>query len=145
MGLFLVYKLTSQWKLPRGICYKINIATHFIQLYFTRIREPFQLKDSFQLKDCFDLWTPLINLNALCVLMWKGRDWWMKEDRRRNRTRDVLSRFRTRDLSHPNHRCKSLRIGDGIAHRFRGYIWVHRVLSRVCLYRRWSCWLEWYF
>ena len=48
------------------------------------------------------LWFLAFNPNALCVLMWEGREGWMKEDRRRKRSHDVLSRFQTWDLSHPN-------------------------------------------
>ena len=59
----------------------------------------------------------LLTPNTICVFIWEGREGWMKEDRRRNRSHDVLSQFQTQDPWHPNHgsrRCKPLRIGNGI-------------------------------
>ncbi len=53
---------------------------------------------------------------AHCVFMWEWREGWMKENRRRNKSHDLLSRFRTRNHSHHRFQnCKPLRIGDSIA------------------------------
>ena len=105
------------------------------------------LKRTFFLKRSVSEELSYIKPHALCVPMWEGREGWLKEDRRRNRSHDVLFRFRTRDLSYPTHgsrRCKPLRIGNGIAAISRilwGFTaWHHRLLSHVRVYRRW---LEW--
>ena len=65
-----------------------------------------------------------IKSNTLGVLLWEGREGWMKEDRRVKRSHVVLSPFQTRDPSHPSHlsrRYKPLRIGDGIPAIMRVY------------------------
>ncbi len=58
---------------------------------------------------CHIFFKPIFE-ESLCVFfLWEGREGWIKEDRRRNKSHDVLSLFRTRDPSLPNHgssRCK---------------------------------------
>ncbi len=71
----------------------------------------------------------LVNPNTLCIFMWEGREGWMKEDRRKNRNHDVLTRFRTRTLT-PTGPVDASHWGQAMElQQFRGYMRVHSVTS----------------
>ena len=71
--------------------------------------------------------------SSLCVFLWEGREGWMEEDRRINKSHDVLSRFRTWNpllpTMGPVDRSKPLRIGNSVD------IWGF-IVSR-CVHHKW--------